>query len=75
MVAVQHPVSGRLADGSMLKGGVRSEDRATIGLPAYVLRQVEKIPRLTFTGKSKLLCFPHSSAARVLVLEREMNRR
>jgi hypothetical protein len=51
---------------------LRSEDRATIGFPAYALRQVEKIPQRTFALKPKLLCFPHSSAARVLVLKRKM---
>jgi hypothetical protein len=57
----------------MLKTGLRSEDRATIGFPAYALRQVGKIPRPTFAGKPKLLCFPHSSVARVLVLKRKMS--
>ncbi len=51
---------------------MRSEDRATLGFPAYALRQTGKFPQLTFAGKPKLLCFPHSSAARVLVLMREI---
>lgn len=45
----------------MLKNGVEIEDRASIGTPAYALRQIGKIPELTFAGKSKLLCFPHSA--------------
>lgn len=52
--------------------GLRSEDHATIGYPAYALRQVKKISRCACERKPKLLCFPHSSTARVLVLNGKM---
>ena len=46
------------------KTGLRSEDRATIGFPAYSLRQVAKFPRRTCERKPKLLYFPHPRAQR-----------
>ena len=52
----------------MLQNGLRSEDRATIGFPDLRLRQVAEFPRHAGERKPKLLCFPHTSAALVLVL-------